>query len=233
MRVAEIWRFPVKSMGGERIDQVALTAHGVDGDRAWGVVDVSTGLVLTARREPALLFLSASHRVGRRPEVRTETGDVVPDDAALSEVLSRAVRLRPASDGPGTFESPLVVDDVGRESEWVSWESAGSTFHDGASTVSVVSTDTLGDWDARRFRSNIVVEGAGEDDWSGQVSIGSAVLAIRRPIDRCVMVTRAQPGLPNDLSVLRRVMAERRNRLAIGATVARPGVVTVGDRIVP
>jgi len=231
MRVVQIWRYPVKSMGGEQLDAAELHVDGIDGDRTWGVVDLSTGLVLTARREPTLLFLSSSWRTGERPEVRTETGELVPDDAALSDVLSRPVRLRPATEGPGTFESPLVVDDAGHEREWIAWDSSGRTFHDGRSTVSIVSTGTLGEWDPRRFRTNVVVDGGGEELLTGEVRIGSAVLAIRRPIDRCVMVTRAQPGIPSDPSVLRRLVSDRGNTLAIGATVARPGRVETGDQL--
>lgn len=230
MRIAEIWRYPVKSMAGERLDTADVTSDGIDGDRAWGVVDLATGLVLTARREPKLLFLSALHRPGERPEVRTDDGTLVLDDDALAAHLGRSVRLRPAIDGPGTFESPLVVDEAGREREWISWDSSGRTFHDGRSTVSFVSRSSLGEWDARRFRANLVLDdGSGEDALSGEVSVGSAVLQVRRPIDRCVMVTRAQPGLPVDRSVLRRVVAEHGNRLAVGATVAMAGRISVGD----
>jgi hypothetical protein len=229
MRVTEIWRYPVKSMGGERLDSAEVTVDGVAGDRAWGVVDSTTGLVLTARRAPTLLFFAATHRHGERPEVRSPDGAVIPDDDALSDVIGRPVRLRPAADGPGTFESPLVVDETGDERDWITWDSAGRTFHDGRSTISIVSTSSLGDWDPRRFRSNIVIDGGHDHELSGEVPIGSAVVVIRRPIDRCVMVTRAQPGLANDPSVLRRLVAERGNRLAVGATVARPGCVSTGD----
>ena len=61
--------------------------------------------------------------------------------------------------------------------------------------------------------------------------MGGAVLTIRGPIDRCVMVTRAQPGLPRDVSVLKRVIAERDNKLGIGGIVATPGRVAVGDDV--
>ena len=56
LTVREIWRFPVKSMGGERVEQVTVSDTGIIGDRAWGVRDEATGMVLTARREPRLLM---------------------------------------------------------------------------------------------------------------------------------------------------------------------------------
>lgn len=230
MRVAEIWRYPVKSVGGERLTEAEVTSDGIHGDRAWGILDVATGLVLTARREPSLLFLGAVHRAGGRPAITCDDGTELPDDDALSRWIGRPVALRAAVDGPGTFENPITVDDTtGAEADWVEWQSAGRTFHDGRSTVSYVSRASLGDWDARRFRPNLVLDGEGEDALTGEIPVGTAVLTARRPIDRCVMVTRAQPGLSKDLTVLKRVIAERGNRLAVGATVATPGLVTAGD----
>jgi uncharacterized protein len=230
VRVAEVWRYPVKSMGGERLAAADVTPVGIDGDRAWGILDLATGLVLTARREPALLFLCAVHQAGDRPAITCDDGTVLPDDDALSRWIGRPVELRSAADGPGTFENPMTVDDAGDERDWFQWQSAGRTFHDGRSTVSFVSRASLGDWDARRFRANLVLDdGDGEDALTGEIQVGGAVLTVRRSIDRCVMVTRAQPGLPRDLTVLKRVTAERGNRLAIGATVATPGRIAEGD----
>lgn len=228
MRVTEIWRYPVKSLGGERLDATDVTSVGLDGDRAWGILDTTTGLVLTARREPGLLFLRSEHRSGDRPAIYTDCDSELTDDDALSDWMGRPVRLVPAADGPGTFENPMNVDD---ETDWVQWQSAGETFHDGRSTVSFVSTSSLGEWDLRRFRINLILDGADEDTLSGEIAAGSARLQVRRPIDRCIMVTRAQPGLPKDISVLKRVIAERENRLGIGATVAAPGRIAVGDEL--
>ena len=233
VRVVEIWRYPVKSVGGERLTEADVTPDGVAGDRGWGILDPATGLLLTARREPSLLFLAATHRPGERPAIIADDGTELPDDDALSRWIGRPVELRSAADGPGTFENPMHVDDAtGDESDWFQWQSAGRTFHDGRSTVSFVSRASLGEWDARRFRANLVLDdGEGEDALVGEIRVGSAVLAVRSPIDRCVMVTRAQPGLPKDLTVLKRVNAERGNRLAVGATVATPGRIAVGDAV--
>lgn len=232
MRVAEIWRYPVKSMGGERLEAVEVTPNGIDGDRGWGVFDPATGLVLTARREPSLLFLSAVYRPDGRPAISCDDGTEISDDDELSRWIGRPVRLQSAAEGPGTFENPMSVDHTsGAETDWFQWQSAGRTLHDGSSTVSFVSRASLGEWDARRFRANLVLDdGSDEEALTGEIAVGTAVLAVRRPIDRCVMVTRAQPGLPRDLTVLKRVIAERNNRLAVGATVATPGRIAVGNR---
>ena len=226
MRIEQIWRYPVKSLGGERLDSAEITEHGILGDRAWGVRDDETGLVLTGRREPALLFLSARYRPGGRPLITCDDGGDLADDESLSAWLGRRVTLAPASDGPGTFENPMNVDD---ETDWIQWQSQGSTFHDGHWTVSFVSTASLGDWDPRRFRANLVLDGSGETELRGEIRAGSAGLHTEGSIPRCVMVTRAQPGLPKDVSVLKRVIAEHDNLMAVGAVVTDPGTIRVGD----
>ena len=228
MRIGEIWRYPVKSLGGEQLESAYVGEHGITGDRLWGVRDVDTGLVLTARREPGLLFLSASYRDGERPRITTADGVDVADDAALSRHLARPVELVPAAAGPATFENPLDIDT---ESDWVQWQSAGHTFHDGRSTVSLVSTASIGEWHSRRFRANLVIDGAGEDDLTGDVVIGSTTLTIRKPISRCVMVTRAQPGIERDLAILKRIIAERSNLMGVGCVVTTPGHITIGDPV--
>src|SRR3954452_2353053 len=57
--VAEIWRYPVKSMGGERVARSAITARGVHADRMWAVRDMELDTFTTARRWPVLLQCSA------------------------------------------------------------------------------------------------------------------------------------------------------------------------------
>lgn len=232
LSVAEIWRYSVKSLGGERLDAADVDERGITGDRGWGLLDPATGLVLTARREPPLLFLSA-RLVDGAPEIRTDTGDVLADDDALSDRIGRPVRLVSADEGPGTFENPMDVD---RETDWMQWTSSGGTLHDSRSKVSLVTRASIGEWDLRRFRINLIldsVDGATLNDsaLSGEVAVGSARLAIRKPIDRCVMVTRAQPGIERDLSVLKRIIAERDNQLGVGAVVTEPGRIAIGDLI--
>ncbi len=229
MRVEEIWRFPVKSLGGETLTSATVDEHGIEGDRAWGLYDPAADRVLTARREPTLLFLRA-RLVDGQPEISTADGDLLADDAALSAWLGRPVELRSARDGTVRFETPMDED---READWVSWESSDETFHDGRSKLSLVSRPTLGEWDTRRFRLNVIVDEPGDDQLAGDVVIGDATLSIRKPIERCIMVTRAQPGLERDLDVLKKVRRERENRLGIGATVSTPGEISVGDAVEP
>ncbi|MGB0969787.1 MAG: MOSC domain-containing protein [Mycobacterium sp.] len=106
--VAQLWRFPVKSMGGTRVDQLRIDRRGVHADRLWAVRDLAQNLTVSARKAPALLGCSARYAIdpgpdagpGHAPEVivtmpddkeLSSTGDEL--DAALSELLRRDVQL--------------------------------------------------------------------------------------------------------------------------------------------
>lgn len=225
MHVAEIWRYPVKSLGGEQLDRADVGSLGIEGDRAWGLYDPATEMVLTARREPSLLFLKARVE-DARPTITDAAGELLESDSDLSAWIGRPVELRAAAAGPATFENPIDIDD---ETDWVRWQSSGGTFHDGRSKISFVSRRSLGEWDARRFRINLILDGSGDEPLTGDLRVGSSVLSVRKPIDRCVMVTRPQPGLDKDITVLKRLIADRDNKLGVGAVVAAPGSISVGD----
>jgi uncharacterized protein YcbX len=233
MRVAELWRYPVKSMQGESLDQVELDNDGLLGDRRCALFDIETGHGLTARREPRLLLASARW-VDGRAEITLPDGSLANDDATLSAWLGHAVTLRTCDAAiTRSYEVPLDIDTEAEES-WVAWEGPLGAFHDSTRTrVSLVSKTTLGEWDPRRFRANVLLDGDGEDELVGTtVLIGGAVLTVEKPIDRCIMVTRPQPGgIERDLDVLKTINRERAGNLAIGALVATPGLITVGDAV--
>ncbi|MFT4863839.1 MAG: hypothetical protein ACI8RE_000015 [Ilumatobacter sp.] len=236
MYVTELWRYPVKSMGGEQLDAAYVGELGIAGDRCWGVFDVASGTVLTARRSPQLLFASARVVDGEVVIDIPEIGEVASGEAsaALSRWLGQEVELRAAGDVGGTYEVPL---DFERDADWVSWTGPAGAWHDSQwSRVSLVSTGTLGEWDLRRFRTNIVVSGSGEDDFVGRhLLVGAAgsgaELAVFKEIDRCVMVTRPQPGLDRDIELLKTINRDRATFLSIGSLIATPGNVAVGDDV--
>jgi uncharacterized protein YcbX len=235
VRVAELWRFPVKSLQGEQLGDAAVDHGGIVGDRAFALFDIDTGLGLTARRVPELLFASAKTvGGGERPAVVVPDGSVALDDAALSKWLGRRVELRAATEvDERHYENPL---DAEHDLDWIVFDGAPGPFHDSARTrVSLVSTGTLGVWDRRRFRANVLLDGDGEDALVGtSVAIGEVRLDVVKRIGRCVMTTRPQPdGIERDLDVLKTINRERDGCLAIGALVAQPGTMRVGDAVVP
>jgi uncharacterized protein YcbX len=235
VRVAELWRYPVKSLQGERLSSAEVGPEGLAGDRQWALFDTATGYGLTARRLPDLLFLTGRLRADGRAEVVLPDGSVTSDDAVLSGWLGRPVALRAAAEAAGErlYENPNEVGEAG-EYDWDAFPGARGAFHDSSRTrVSLVSTGTLGVWDRRRFRANVVLEGAGEDSLVGRrVRLGGAELDVVKQVDRCVMVTRPQPGgIGRDNGVLKTIHREREGHLAVGALVARAGTVTVDDEL--
>jgi uncharacterized protein YcbX len=237
--VVALWRYPVKSMQGETLDVATIGLRGIVGDRGWAVVDVENGLALTGRRAPDLLFAHAA-LVDDDVRITLPDGTIAADDDALSDWLGRPVTLtRADAITSGTYEIGLADgDDADRDPtvEWVQWEGPAGTFHDSTRTqVSIIGAGTVGAWDMRRFRPNVVIDGTGEDGWVGEtLRLGDAVVDVSKQIDRCVMTTRAQPGgIERDVAVLGTINRERANNLGIATLVQTPGTVRVGDAVEP
>lgn len=122
-RVSELWRFPVKSMGGGRVDRVHIDRRGVHADRLWAVRDVEKGATVSARRMPALLDCSARYLAEPGPDAGPGNvpGVVIafPDGrevtsadpgvhTALSELVGREVRLVALSGDTGAHRMSLA-----------------------------------------------------------------------------------------------------------------------------
>lgn len=231
--VSEIWRFPVKSLRGESLTSAEVGQAGIVYDRAWSILNVDTQMNLTARRSPELLFASAAMD-GDQVVVTLPNGTETADDETLSAWLGLDVVLTRATvDAGGTFENPM---DFENDADWVSWDGPKGAFHDsGRTRVSLVSQASFGHWEPARFRTNLILSGLdsrAEDAWVGQsLSIGKVRLDVGKLIDRCVMVTRAQPGIERDLGVLRTINAEHERCLGVGATVAEVGLLQVGSSV--
>ncbi|MCS6784395.1 MAG: MOSC domain-containing protein, partial [Candidatus Caldarchaeum sp.] len=83
--VVKLFRYPVKSLGGEELVSADVSLDGFVGDRLYAVVDAATGLALSAKREPRLLGVSASLSDG-------ELSITLPDGAVYSgEECGRAL----------------------------------------------------------------------------------------------------------------------------------------------
>jgi uncharacterized protein YcbX len=59
--VSELWRYPVKSLAGESLEQAHIFTHGLGGDRSWALVDCDSGDITGAKQHPRLLQASASY----------------------------------------------------------------------------------------------------------------------------------------------------------------------------
>jgi uncharacterized protein YcbX len=120
MEVNDVWRYPVKSMLGERRESVDVTAQGIVGDRSWAIIDRADGKVASAknpRKWRALLecraeFLEQPQRLSDRPPVRitlpdgrTTASDAPDIDAVLTVFLGRDVTLASSAPDASTYEA--------------------------------------------------------------------------------------------------------------------------------
>lgn len=186
-KIAELWRYPVKSMRGERVEASAIAEKGLVGDRAFALYDIETGKIASAkspRMWPNLLEFAASFvepptAEALLPPVRIEmpggrvahTDDPAVDEA-LSEATGRAVRLVTSNPEGAVYEQYVPsVDDADPEGSDFFREFPNDLFGTGslhdASPIHLVTSATLerlaelypeGRFDVRRFRPNVLVQ---------------------------------------------------------------------------
>jgi uncharacterized protein YcbX len=248
MRVAQVWRYPVKSLQGERPEVLEVGLERIAGDREWGVRDSTTGIVLTGRTARPLLHAHAHLASPDEVVVTLPDGRQLHDrddsvDLALSAYVGQPVHLAHAkSDEQAAFEAPVEFSDD--TSPMARWQSRPGSFNDGhpvhlLTTASLRAAGALhpdGEWDVRRFRPNILVDVDGdarafpEDDWT-TVTIGDVVLEVYKRTTRCAITARAQPGLDDDLGVPRALARNRNAKLGVYARVTTAGTIAPGDPV--
>lgn len=251
--VSGLFRYPVKSMQGEELNTLILDDAGVVGDRRFGVVDAASGKVISAKREPRLLEASARYVGGEvRPQINLPDGNALDGgldgaelDEALSAWLDRDVSLDEAVSAHGrAYEMSFNVDDP--DDSVFSVPMPPDRFVD-LSPIHLLTTSSIaaaadahdtGEWDVARFRPNVFLttddSGFIEDGWVGnEVTIGETVLMIRLRTVRCIVTTRGQPshGLRRDLEIFKTIRDTNQSNLGVYATVARGGVIAVGDSV--
>ncbi len=244
---------PVKGFGLREVGEVALTPHGVPGDRSlfladdgdklfsatrsgvflpyWADLDVDTGVLTIGRGDDVLLrdVLEPGEPVrahffgSRYPTGRVVRG---PWAAWLSEVAGRPLRL-------------VLVDVPG----------AGYDVHP-VTLVSEASVAALGreadgtPLDPRRFRMTMTVDGVApfaEDGWRGRtLQVGDVMLRAGGPVKRCAAIQKQPDGEPSAVNALRLINdvrgvqdSELGKGLVLGVygEVVRPGALRVGDRV--
>lgn len=123
--IAELWRYPVKSMLGGIVSESMVTGRGVLGDRAWALRDQRTGRIVSAKRVPRLLQFRAMYEVeptlesGGLVRIETPEGDTIyagQEDASarISGILGRPVRLENSArpDEKTSIDRDTVFGDV-------------------------------------------------------------------------------------------------------------------------
>lgn len=251
-RVAECWRYPVKSMQGVDVDHLDLGRDGIEGDRAWGLIDLDSQRLMSAKRYSRLLHARADDTSITLPD-GTRVDLQGPDaNRYLSRWLGRSVALaQPSPDSEVSYQ--MTFDPPDDEADYYDIPVREGTFLD-LSAVHLITTATLEhararrpdlDWNVRRFRPNLVIEldervdaddGFVEDAWCGLVAeIGDARLQAVQSTVRCAMPLRAQPGglrrEPELFGALNELNAARPNHLGVYLDVTGPGRVVRGDPI--
>ena len=250
--IRQLGRYPVKSMRGERLDEIVLTERGPVGDRLYAMRELKYGSIMSARIWAAMLQLRAVCE--RAPaddapaRVRIEFPDgaeVYADDPgvddALTSLFSHPVRLeRPRGD------TPLTMAEIEEIREGRAFLPPRDLYDE--DVLHVLASGTLdhlrrlcpSDFDPRRFRPNIFVDtgaieadGFVEDEWlGGTLEVGATVRIVEmQPALRCVMTTHPQEDLERDYTILRTAAAHHRANVGVFASIGAAGQVKVGDPV--
>jgi uncharacterized protein len=230
--VEAIFRYPVKSMGGERLEEANLGWHGLEGDRRLAfrkLDDRSEFPWLTASKLPELLRFAPHRRDGAQGDlpthIRTPDGEALP---VFGEDLAAEVGRR--------YGAPVQMMQLKHG------------IFDEAS-ISVIALDTVGEIsrlagqtpDVRRFRPNVVVRSLRsvpfqEDEWVGGVlSFGEgddapAITVTLRDV-RCSMLNLDPDSASPAPEMLKAVVRVHQNTAGIYGTVTRIGRLAVGQNI--
>ena len=207
LSVAELWRYPVKSLAGERLSAATLQPDGIAGDRIVRVRGPEG--VRTSRRQHRLLGLRGTLDDAGKARIN---GHPWKSDAALALV-------RDAAGADAWLEGHHELDRFDILPLLVATDGAVAAFGR----------------DIRRLRPNIViggVEGLAERDWPDAVlQIGNAIVRLDSLRGRCAMTTVDPDTLQVNPEVLRDIVRRFSNQLCLNAEVVRVGTIRVGDRV--
>jgi uncharacterized protein YcbX len=226
-RVAGLWRYPVKSMRGEALEEIDVSWHGFAGDRRWAFVQNSltqSGFPwLTIRERADMSHYQPSFADPGRPDksqtfVRTPSGAVfdVADPALAAELCPDGARV--IRQNRGAFDTlPLSLITT--------------------QTIARLGETVGAQLDVRRFRPNILVESADgepfrEDGWLGCVlRIGGMRMRIDKRDSRCVVITIDPVTLQRNPAILRSVARDRQGCLGVYGSTVQSGRVALGDPV--
>lgn len=243
--VVGLHRYPVKSMRGESPTRAWIDAAGLDGDRAWALLDPQRQWASAkTNRERWRLFdgmldlraetVGGSAASEADPGVSGTVVISLPDGRRLVAGTPEADRVLSERLG-----EPLRLDHGDRGLRW-------GRHHDGAplhlvtsATLAALADAEGAPLDPLRLRPNLVVATPpgspdfAEDGWLGRlVRVGGALLRVSELTERCVMTTRAQGDeLAADPTVLKRIGRANQVRAGVYLTTESPGLVTVGDQL--
>jgi uncharacterized protein YcbX len=226
--IAELWRYPVKGMRGERINALQLDEHGIAGDRRWAVR--STGAprgkpMLSGAERAAMLLFSASGEGGSTIVTAPDGAQFLVNDSAL---LIHMARHMPGGQALEMVHSTRPMTDV-RPAAVL-----------GIGTVQRLEQELGQPVDARRFRANILLEfpsgseGFAEDALVGRsIRLGTdAILHVTERDPRCRIVTLDPETATANPLLMKHLDRRHEGRVGVYATVETTGRLHVGDSVV-
>ena len=221
--IAELWRYPVKSMQGERCETLGVDAHGIAGDRrfAFESADAPIGKPLLRSAERAAMLRSRAHL--------QPNGNVLVSPAEAEPLPIAHKSLTPLL-VDSDFASTLTL----LEQERPFTDVRPIALHSLA-TVRALS-QALGAFDGRRLRSNLVLsltddQPFAEDQLAGHtLQLGEIVqLTVLERIPRCRMVSLDPETAHPDSAPLRWLARHRDGRAGIYARALISGTLSIGD----
>ena len=225
--VAQLHRFPVKSMAGERIGQAEVDWQGIEGDRQYAFYRKANGTRfpwLTGREVPAMVLHRARFIDPGAPKTSAVLVET-PDGAttSLHDPMLHAHLEAAAGEPIGLIQSGRGCYDAMP----ISIVTTGSHAAVEAAHGSVL--------DMRRFRANVVIESeVPVNAWQGmRLAFGEeedgAVVQMADAIARCVLITVDPNTGGKDARLMRTVAQQFGNAYGVYAGPARPGLIRVGD----
>jgi uncharacterized protein YcbX len=208
MKVAELWRYPVKTMAGEQLERSILGPLGLEGDRVVHV-EAKDGRVITSRSHPR--FLGHKATLG-------QDGEPLVDGAPW-----RSARVAADVEAIAGSGAHLVRDD------------SASRFDVLPLLVATDGAIAAFGHDRRRLRPNIViggVEGLGERAWPGScLRIGPTLVGVQDLRLRCIMTSFDPDTLAQDKEITRSIYRRFEGKLALDCFVLEGGEISVGDDV--
>ena len=237
-RIADLWRYPVSSIGGEQVNHLSVSTHGVLGDRQFCLYDALTGLPASPEKEPRWrpsLFLTSRRLSDELPEIGLGSGSWyrVDDpnlDGLLTDHFGFEVRVGEHPPADGARKTSLQA---------IEGRYRPSPFHllSNASLVALSQLCGLPSMDSRRFRANAVIDFDNEIGFAenalidSTLRLGGVFVKVVEDTKRCGMTLIAQPGIEENPDVLRNVLRHNKRNLGVYCEILSSGVVSVGDAI--
>src|SRR5215469_12898775 len=207
MFVKEIWRYPVKSMAGERIAKAEVGELGIAGDRT--ILVHAGGKLVTSRTHHRLLGLKGTLDSNGVPQISGHRWN-----------------------SPEALE--LVKKAAGPDAELIQYNGA-ERFDVLPLLVATDGAINHMGFDGRRLRPNIViggVEGLEERQWPGRrLQIGGVTIHAANLRGRCVMTTFDPDTLEQDRNVLKRIVRELDGTMALDCAVLQGGLIRESDPV--